>query len=358
MTVRIQLRRDSEANWIAANPVLFEGEAAVSLDKNEVKIGDGVKEWTALEYLGGDDKTPELMSLINKNASDIATETQQRQSGDAALSSQITIESAARAEADNELSGRIQSLENNPSVPDGLEEQVQANTEAIGGLVTNDENLAEAINGKMSLPQGELVELKDTDWLVIGRTDPNTSLTPTYLSRLSVLREEIGGGGTGPEPPETDPGFAKYKFAGEAWWGQPAVGELWTNFGENQIFLNTTDLDSKNQTENIKALEKGETLLVTATNGWARFSIKASPSFGSGENGDYFVINVRPEDLEGNINIGDEVVLSLSEDQSLATYIESVPSMDPMTELYEAVAKMKKEITSLKGQITRLKNGK
>ena len=105
MTVRIQLRRDTEANWIAANPILAEGEAAYSLDKNRVKIGDGVKIWSSLEYLGAEDKTPELMALINKNTQDIAAETAARQSGDATLSTQVTNEAAARAEADNELSG-------------------------------------------------------------------------------------------------------------------------------------------------------------------------------------------------------------------------------------------------------------
>ena len=285
MTVRIQLRRDSEANWIAANPVLFEGEAAVSLDKNEVKIGDGVKPWSALQYLGGEDKTPELMSLINKNASDIATETQQRQSGDAALSSQITIESAARTEADNELSGRIQSLENNPSVPDGLEEQVQANTEAIGGLVTNDENLAEALNGKMSLPQGELVELKDTDWLVIGRTDPNTGLTPSYLSRLSVLREEIGGGGgTDPEPTTV----LNWNFAGETFFQAPPTGGFGVNPSGSTIYVSKTNAAGQDiSTEFLNEFRAGNlfSLQVPArtngdtgdTNQFMQFSIQQNP---------------------------------------------------------------------------------
>jgi len=556
MTVRIQVRRDTSTNWAAADPILAEGEIGYISDLRQAKVGNGSDPFSSLEFLVSGSEA-QLVALINQNTSSIQTEAQTRASADATLQSNINAEAAARAEADNELSGRIQSLENNPSLPDGLEEQVNTNTQAIQGLIQNDENLAEAINGKLGLPQGELTELNINDWLIIGRTDPNTGTTPTYLSRLSTLKEEIGGGtdpepepttvlnwtfagetffqappegGIGlnpsgttiyvsktnaagqnieteflnefqpgnlfvmqvpartngdngdtnqfmqfsisqlpvsqgnwwnvatsriinandqnpwvagetsldivvqpapttrtlmtdpetqpedvitdpqvleawnaykveqgweedyvptqqdvnqffilmdqmqeqeirdntdrinalenPEPPESIPGFAKYTFAGEAWWGQPAKGELWTNFGENQIYISTTDGEDKDQTENLRSLNKGQTLLVTGSGGWARFSIKAKPSFGSGENGDYYVINVRSEDIDGGINIGDEVVISLAEDETLATYLESVPSMDPMAELYETVAKMKKEITSLKGQITRLKNGK
>ena len=203
------------------------------------------------------------------------------------------------------------------------------------------------------MPQGELTELNVNDWLIIGRTDPNTGTTPTYLSRLSALKDELGE----PEkPPGT--GFAKYTFAGETWWGQPAEGELWSNFGENQLYLSTTDGEGNDQTEGIRALRKGQTLLISGPKGWTRFSIKAKPSFGSGENGNYYVINVRLEDLEGGIDIGDEIALSLAEDEGLANYIESVPAVDPLAELHEALAKMKKELTTLKGQVTRLKNGK
>lgn len=549
MAVRIQVRRDTSTNWAAANPILAEGEIGYISDLRQAKVGNGSDPFSTLEYLVSGSEA-QLVALINQNTSSIQTEAQTRASADATLQSNINAEAAARAEADNELSGRIQNLENNPSLPEGLEEQVNTNTQAIQGLVQNDENLAEAINGKLGLPQGELTDLNQNDWLIIGRTDPNTGTTPTYLSRLSTLSDAIGGGSgpepepttvlnwtfagetffqapptggiglnpsgttiyvsktnaagqnieaeflnefqpgnlftmqvpartsgdTGdtnqfmqfsisqlpvnqgdwwnvatqriinandqnpwvagetsldivvqpapttrtlmtdpeaqpedvitdpqvletwntykaeqgweedyvptqqdvnqffilmdqmqearinalenPEPPETTPGFAKYMFAGETWWGQPSKGELWTNFGENQIYLSTTDKEDKDQTENIRSLSKGQTLLVTGANGWARFSIKAKPSFGSGENGDYYVINVRSEDIDGGINIGDEVVISLAEDEELATYLESVPSMDPMAELYETIAKMKKEITSLKGQVTRLKNGK
>lgn len=52
MTRRIQLRRDIETNWTEVNPILTQGEVGVDLTSNKIKIGDGIKTWTQLEYLG------------------------------------------------------------------------------------------------------------------------------------------------------------------------------------------------------------------------------------------------------------------------------------------------------------------
>ena len=45
---RIQLRRDTAANWTAANPVLEMGEPGVETDTRRFRIGDGVTPWTSL----------------------------------------------------------------------------------------------------------------------------------------------------------------------------------------------------------------------------------------------------------------------------------------------------------------------
>jgi hypothetical protein len=47
---RIQLRRDTAANWTAANPILLAGEIGVELDTKRMKLGDGVASWNALAY--------------------------------------------------------------------------------------------------------------------------------------------------------------------------------------------------------------------------------------------------------------------------------------------------------------------
>lgn len=51
MAVRIQLRRDSAANWTAQNPTLADGEIGVELDTGKAKVGAGAVAWTGLPYL-------------------------------------------------------------------------------------------------------------------------------------------------------------------------------------------------------------------------------------------------------------------------------------------------------------------
>ena len=238
MAVRIQIRRDTASNWSSANPTLANGEIGYITDTRKIKVGNGTDAWNALQFLTSGSEA-EILSLINGNTAAIQQETQARASGDATLQSNINAEAAARAEADNELSGRIQSLENaDPDVPPDLVQQVETNTEAIAGLVTNDENLAEAINGKLGLPQGELTAINDNDWLIIGRTDPNTGTTPTYLSRLSVLKEEIGGG-TDPEPEPTT--VLNWNFAGVTFFQAPPGGGIGVNPSGSTIYVSKTN---------------------------------------------------------------------------------------------------------------------
>jgi len=49
----IKLRRDTAANWLAANPVLSLAEPGLETDTNKVKYGDGVHHWSELSYAGG-----------------------------------------------------------------------------------------------------------------------------------------------------------------------------------------------------------------------------------------------------------------------------------------------------------------
>ena len=46
MAVRIQLRRDTAANWVSADPVLRAGEIGIETDTLKFKIGTGAT-WTA-----------------------------------------------------------------------------------------------------------------------------------------------------------------------------------------------------------------------------------------------------------------------------------------------------------------------
>ena len=51
MADRIQIRRDTAANWTSANPTLTQGELGVETDTQKLKIGDGSTAWSSLGYL-------------------------------------------------------------------------------------------------------------------------------------------------------------------------------------------------------------------------------------------------------------------------------------------------------------------
>jgi hypothetical protein len=50
--IRLQLRRDTAANWTSANPTLAEGELAIETDTEQFKIGNGSDAWNDLIYAG------------------------------------------------------------------------------------------------------------------------------------------------------------------------------------------------------------------------------------------------------------------------------------------------------------------
>lgn len=53
MTVNIQLRRDTAANWTSVNPTLAAGEVGLETDTGKLKWGNGSTAWTGLSYFAG-----------------------------------------------------------------------------------------------------------------------------------------------------------------------------------------------------------------------------------------------------------------------------------------------------------------
>jgi hypothetical protein len=50
MAIRIQLRKDTAANWTSENPILAEGEVGFETDTGRFKIGNGSTAWTSRTY--------------------------------------------------------------------------------------------------------------------------------------------------------------------------------------------------------------------------------------------------------------------------------------------------------------------
>lgn len=65
----IRFRRDTEARWNLANPVLATGEPGFEIDTGRIKLGDGQTHWQDLEYfipkLTFDATIDELNSLFS-----------------------------------------------------------------------------------------------------------------------------------------------------------------------------------------------------------------------------------------------------------------------------------------------------
>lgn len=85
LTTHMQMRSDTEANWIANDPLLMMGEFGLTTDgenKGRFKIGDGATAWSGLAYYGsgttpgGDQYVTIDMLESGEVALPVATETQ------------------------------------------------------------------------------------------------------------------------------------------------------------------------------------------------------------------------------------------------------------------------------------------
>jgi hypothetical protein len=61
MANKIQVRRDTSANWSSTNPTLSQGEIGFEIDTNRIKVGTGGDQWNDIEYI-----TMDLSSVINQ----------------------------------------------------------------------------------------------------------------------------------------------------------------------------------------------------------------------------------------------------------------------------------------------------
>jgi len=88
---RIAVRRDTTANWAAANPVLAPGEPAVDTDTGVVRFGDGVRAY--LDLPTGDVQAVKL--IAERGVADAAT----------AFNRAVSAESAAKADTTAKIAG-------------------------------------------------------------------------------------------------------------------------------------------------------------------------------------------------------------------------------------------------------------
>ena len=163
MAKQIQIRRDTAANWTAANPVLAQGEIGIELDGLGTplvlqKIGNGVTAWDSLPYQesgggvetvsgeGVDNTDPENPILSFPNPSDIGLGNVDNTS-DADKPISNATQTALNDKASNTdltaLDGRvttnegdIQTLQNNQVNPNNFVNKVTSTTQDMTGRLT------------------------------------------------------------------------------------------------------------------------------------------------------------------------------------------------------------------------------
>jgi hypothetical protein len=65
MATKIQVRRDSSADWNITNPILSEGEIGFETNTGKFKIGNGSSVWSGLEYFDVEVDLSEYLTLFS-----------------------------------------------------------------------------------------------------------------------------------------------------------------------------------------------------------------------------------------------------------------------------------------------------
>ena len=204
MATKIQLRRDTAANWTTNNPILGPGEVGVDLTSQTFKIGDGTSSWTTLEYSTASDATTTAKGLVElatdgENAAGVVVQGNDARLSDARTPSSHTHPASEVSDFDTEVS-------NNSAVA--------ANTSKVSnathtGDVTGDGALtiaSTAISGKslvtgvagMEVLVDDSGTLKkvDVDDLLGGAAPASASTTVEGIIELATITETNTGSAT------------------------------------------------------------------------------------------------------------------------------------------------------------------
>ena len=253
MATRIQLRRDTAANWAEANPALAMGEAGFDVTNNQLRIGDGERNWNALTPLDGS----------NIDLSIYATQ------------SALNTETATRAAADLQHTEDIE----------GLQLQIDAINEGGGGP-----------------------------------------------------------GGGGPDGP------IALIYRGTTYWPSTlAQGDAMAHPDDATLFLPTLDLNGFDlETFLDEFVNAGTTFLITEVadkNRWVHFEATGSPQ------NQNWGRNIPTTRIGGKFAIREDREVSMVIDLAHAGTFDQAR----WEGVEEMLATMKKQISSLKGEITKLK---
>jgi hypothetical protein len=141
MANKIQLRRDTTANWTSSNPTLSQGEIGYELTTGKIKIGTGTTAWNSLSYL-----TIATSSVTGTLTFPDATVQSTAWLGSLAYSSLTGVPTLATVAT----SGSYDDLANKPTIPTGFSFYVSGN-DSTTRLINSGENIAFIGSGTVSV---------------------------------------------------------------------------------------------------------------------------------------------------------------------------------------------------------------
>ena len=141
MANKIQVRRDTTANWTSSNPTLSQGEIGYELNTGKIKIGTGSTAWNSLDYLTI--ATSSVTGTLTFPDTTVQTTAWPGTLAYSSLTGKPTLATVA-------TSGSYDDLANKPTIPTSFSFYVSGN-DSTTRLINSGENIAFIGSGTVSV---------------------------------------------------------------------------------------------------------------------------------------------------------------------------------------------------------------